>query len=145
MPTHSTRLTKLGNALFGQLRFALTIPRPGRAALLALHSVNDWGINIRGAFRTRDAATLGVYARTAARVAWSLPSALAARRRIQRRRLVGDDALFAHADDLTPSMMWRNLPELTCASIRDYYAPLMRAGRTRPLPELSERIAASAR
>jgi hypothetical protein len=109
--------------------------------LLALHSVNDWGVNIKGAFRTRDTATLGVYARTAARLAWSLPSALATRRRIQRRRVVADAALFAHADDLTPSMAWRNLPELTCASIREYYAPLMRAGRTRRLPELSAGIA----
>jgi len=137
----SLSMTKLGNALFGQLRFALTIPGPGRAALLALHSLNDWGVNIKGAFRTRDTATLGVYARTAARLAWSLPSALATRRRIQRRRVVADAALFAHADDLTPSMAWRNLPELTCASIREYYAPLMRAGRTRRLPELSAGIA----
>jgi hypothetical protein len=137
----SLSMTKLGNALFGQMRFAVKIPGPGRAALLALHSVNDWGVNIRGAFRTRDGATVGVYARTAAKVAWSLPSAVAARRRVQRRRVVGDAALFAHADDLTPSLVWRNLPELTCASIRDYYAPLMRTGRTRRLPELSGGIA----
>jgi GT2 family glycosyltransferase len=137
----SLSMPKLENALFGQLRFALTIPRRGRAALLALHGINDWGINIRGALRTRDAATLGVYARTAAKAAWSFSSALAARRRIQRRRVVADASLFAHADDLTPSMVWRNLPELTCASIRDYYAPLMRSGRTRRLPELGGGIA----
>jgi hypothetical protein len=34
-------------------------------------------------------------------------------------------------------MVWRNAPELTCADVRNYYAPLMRGGKTRSLPELA--------
>lgn len=126
---------KLGNALLGQLRFAVKIPSPGRSALLLTHALHDWGVNMRGALQTRDFPTIGVHVRTAAKTAIALPSLALARRRIQSRRTVRDRDVFAHADDLTPSMVWRNLPELTCANIRDYYAPLIRAGRTRALPE----------
>jgi GT2 family glycosyltransferase len=127
---------KLGNALLGQLRFAVKVPSPGRSALLLMHAFNDWGINIRGALRTRDTQTIGAYARTAVKTAVALPSLTLSRLRIQSRRAVPDATLFAHADDLTPSMVWWNLPELTCANIRAYYAPLIRSGRTRPLPEI---------
>ena len=129
---------KLRSAIVGQFRFAAKVPGPGRAALLTLHALNDAWINVRGALRTRDRAALGAYARAGGRVAWTLPRALLERRRIQSRRVTPDAELFAHADDLTPSMTWRNLPELTAAHVRNYYAPLIRAGRTRPLPELGE-------
>jgi GT2 family glycosyltransferase len=127
--------TKLRNAIVGQFRFAAKVPGPGRAALLSLHALNDSWINISGAVRTRDRAALGAYARAGARIAWTLPRVLLERRRIQSRRVTPDADLFAHADDLTPSMTWRNLPELATTAVRDYYAPLIAAGRTRPLPE----------
>jgi len=129
--------TKLGNALLGQLRFAVKIPSRGRSALLLLHALNDWGINIRGAMTTRDYGTIIVHAKTALSTATALPSLLLSRVRIQSRRAARDVDLFAHADDLTPSMVWRNLPELTCANIRDYYAPLIRSRKTRAFPETS--------
>ena len=128
---------KLGNALLGQLRFAVKIPSPGRSALLLLHAFHDWGINIRGALRTGDYVTVGVHGRTALRTALAIPALVAKRIRIQSRRTVRDADLFARADDLTPSMVWRNLPELTSTSVRDYYAPLIRSGRTRLLPEVT--------
>jgi hypothetical protein len=102
-----------------------------------MHAFNDWGINIRGALRTRDFGTIAVHAKTAAKAAVALPSLALRRLSVQSRRTVRDADLFARADDLTPSFVWRNLPELTCASIRDYYAPLIRAGRTRALPEFA--------
>jgi GT2 family glycosyltransferase len=126
---------KLRNAVVGQFRFAAKVPSPGRAALLTLHALNDAWINVSGAVRMRDGAALGAYARAGARIGWTLPRVLLERRRIQSRRVAPDADLFAHADDLTPSMTWRNLPELTAASIRAYYAPIIAAGRTRPLPE----------
>ena len=128
---------KLGNVLFGQLRFAAKIPSPGRSALLLLHAFNDWGINVGGALRRGDFGTVGVHGKTALRTALTVPEVVTKRIRIQSRRTVRDADLFAHADDLTPSMVWRNLPELTSAGIRDYYAPLIGSGRTRPLPEVT--------
>ena len=130
---------KLRNAIVGQFRFAAKVPSPGRAALLTLHALNDSWINVSGALRTRDRAALGAYARAGARIAWTLPRVLLERQRIQSRRVTPDADLFAHADDLTPSMTWRNLPELTAAAVRGYYAPLIAAGRTRPIPELGGR------
>jgi GT2 family glycosyltransferase len=128
---------KLRSTLFGQLRFAMKIPSPGRSALLVMHAFNDWGVNIRGALRTGEYGTLGVYATTALKVAMALPGVVLSRMHVQSRRRVRDAELFARADDLTPSMVWFNVPELTCAAIRAYYAPLIRAGRTRALPECS--------
>lgn len=126
---------KLGSTLFGQLRFAMKIPSPGRSALLVMHALHDWGVNLRGALRTHEYGTIGVYARTALKTAVALPGVLLSRLRVQSRRRVRDADLFARADDLTPSMVWFNVPEMTCANIRDYYAPLIRAGKTRALPE----------
>ncbi len=127
--------TKLGNALLGQLRFAVKIPSPGRSALLLMHALNHWGVNIRGALVTHAYGTIGVHAKTAAKTAAALPLLLLSRFRIQSRRTVRDADLFARSDDLTPSFVWHNLPELTCHAIREYYAPLMRAGKTRSIPE----------
>ncbi|HEX6464690.1 MAG TPA: glycosyltransferase, partial [Vicinamibacterales bacterium] len=126
---------KLGSALLGQLRFAVRIPSPGRSALLLMHAFHDWGINIRGALRAGDYGTVGLHGKTALKTALALPALLVTRARIQSRRIVRDADLFEHADDLTPSMVWLNLPELTSASIRDYYAPLIHSGATRALPE----------
>jgi hypothetical protein len=102
-----------------------------------LHAFNDWGINVDGALRRGDFGTVGVHGKTALRTALTVPALVAKRIRIQSRRTVRDADLFAHADDLTPSMVWRNLPELTSAGIRNYYAPLIGSGRTRPLPEVT--------
>src|SRR5262249_32920172 len=128
---------KLHNALIGQFRFAVKIGSPGRAALLSLHAANDAWINVRGAMKTGDRATIAVHAKAAASLAAGPPSLLRARHRGQARRPGPDAEIFRGADDLTPSMTWRNLPSLTCAAVRDYYAPLMRTGSTRPMPELA--------
>jgi GT2 family glycosyltransferase len=126
---------KLASAIFGQLRFAMKIGSPGRAALLGLHAVKDARVNIAGAIRNRDKTTLGAYAKAAARTIGYMPSTITERLHVQRRRALPDRELFKGADDLTPSFVWNNLPELTTASVRTYYAPLIAAGRTRPLPE----------
>jgi GT2 family glycosyltransferase len=127
---------KLASAVFGQLRFAIKVGSPGRAALLALHGLQDARVNVSGAIRNRDTNTLAAYAKAAARTIAYMPSTLAQRWRVQRRRAVTDRQMFEGADDLTPSFVWNNLPELTATSIRDYYAPLIAAGRTRHIPEM---------
>lgn len=126
---------KLESALQGQLRFAIKVPSPGHSALLIAHALKGWGLNTAGALWKGNFGTAAVHARAAAKTAAALPSLWLSRRRLQARRVTPNAELFAHADDLTPSMMWRNLPELTCGAIREYYAPLMRTGATRPIPE----------
>jgi glycosyl transferase family 2 len=68
-----------------------------------------------------------------------LPSAVALRRGIQRRRRVADADLFVPEESMPRSALAGANPLLTSALIREYYAPLIRAGRTRPLPELAWR------
>ncbi len=128
---------KLEKAVFGQIRFALKVGSPGRTALLVLHASIDARTNFVGAIQSRNWKIAAAYARAAAKTAWSLPALFVTRWRVQSRRAVRDAELFAGADDLTPSMVWRNAPKLTCANVRNYYAPLMRGGKTRSLPELA--------
>jgi GT2 family glycosyltransferase len=120
---------KLRTAIIGRLRFSSMIPGPGRAVLLWHHFAKETFVHIR---QPRMLRTFADAFRT---VAWRLPRALCMRRRIQARRAVLDSELFA-GDDLTPSMTWNGLPELTSPAIREYYAPLLRAGATRAVPEV---------
>ena len=64
------------------------------------------------------------------------PGAIPLRWDGQRRRSVPDDALFVPEADMPQSCLDGGKPLLTTTLIRDYYAPLMRSGRTRPLPEM---------
>ena len=93
-------------------------------------------MNAVGAIRQRSASTLAAYGRAAARTMVRLPGLLVERQRVQSHRKVSDAELFRRGDDLTPSFVWTNLPELTCDIVRTYYVPLMRSGRTRPLIEV---------
>ena len=127
---------KLESVVIGQLRFGLKVGSPGRAAILTSHALKDASMNVLGAIKHGRGSTLAAYARATAKTLMGLPSLLIERRRIQARRRVADADVFRGGDDLTPSFFWRNLPELTCHAIRTYYAPLMRAGRTRTLPEI---------
>ena len=127
---------KLESVVIGQLRFGVKVGSPGRAAILTLHALKDASMNVLGAIKHGRGSTLAAYGRAGAKTLAGLPSLLLERRRIQSRRRVADAEIFRGGDDLTPSFVWQNLPELTCHSIRTYYAPLIRSGRTRPLPEV---------
>lgn len=54
---------------------------------------------------------------------------------VQARRRLPDDLLFQW--HLPPHHIWQGLPELTADLIRNEYLPLIRSGRTRPMPEFS--------
>ncbi len=62
-----------------------------------------------------------------------LPTGTWRRYSIQRRRRLSDVELFTGEEP--PSCLEGSKPLLTSALIRNYYAPLIRSGRTRPLPE----------
>jgi len=127
---------KLESAVIGQLMFGLKVGSRQRAALLTRNALRDVYLNVRNAMKQRSGSTLAAYGRAAGRMLVRLPGVLADRRRVQSRRRVPDANVFAGGDDLTPSFVWRNLPELTCAIVRTYYVPLIRSGRTRPLIEV---------
>ena len=127
---------KLESAVIGQLLFGLKVGTPERAARLTRHALKDVYMNVLLAIRQRRGSTLAAYGRAAARTIIRLPGLLVERRRVQSRRRVADAEVFRGGDDLTPSFVWRNLPELTCDIVRTYYVPLIRSGRTRPLAEV---------
>jgi GT2 family glycosyltransferase len=127
---------KLESAVIGQFLFGLKVGSPARAALLTRHALKDVLMNVLGAIKQRSGSTLAAYGRAAARTMIRLPGLLVERRRVQSHRRVADAELFRGGDDLTPSFVWRNLPELTCDIVRTYYVPLIRSGRTRPVIEV---------
>jgi GT2 family glycosyltransferase len=127
---------KLCNAVIGRMRFCTKIPRPRHALRMIRQCLHESRLNVRDALRDRDGRTVAAYARAAAGTLVALPGVLRHRHRLQRRRVTPDADIF-NADGLTPAMTWENVPELTSRHVRDYYAPLMREGRTRPMPELA--------
>jgi GT2 family glycosyltransferase len=127
---------KLRNAVIGRMRFCTKIPRPRHALRMMRQCLHESRLNVRDALRDGDRRTLGAYVRATAGTLWATPGVLRHRRRLQRRRVTPDAEIF-NAEGQTPAMMWENVPELTSKQVREYYAPLMREGRTRPIPELA--------
>jgi hypothetical protein len=128
---------KLRTAIIGRLRFTIRIT--GRQRLRA-HLKNcffeDLGNVITECRQGHYASALN-YPRAWAAVALQLPSLIAQRRRLQRTRKVSDDTLFPADDSMPCSYVLRNSPLLTSSIVRNEYAPLLRRGATRPVPELT--------
>jgi GT2 family glycosyltransferase/glycosyltransferase involved in cell wall biosynthesis len=126
---------KLSSVVYGRQRFAIklvtfrTLPRflagyYSEDIMLLLGSIirRDW---------TRAKAITSAWA-----AIWKdIKSLRQYRRAIQSRRVVNDKELFAFPHEIPPSISWRGLPELTWDLVRSYYAPLIRSGKTRPMPE----------
>jgi GT2 family glycosyltransferase len=129
---------KLRNAVIGRMRFCTKIPRPRHGLRMMRQCLHESRLNVRDAIRDRDWPTLGAYAGAAVGTAGTMVGVLAKRRWLQARRRTRDSDIF-NGDGTTPAMMWENVPELTCRSIGEYYAPLIRSGHTRLVPELAAR------
>lgn len=133
--TPSMTSAKLETAVIGRMRFAMKIPAtPLRRRMLRQYLRED-ARNYREARRNGAVDVARAYVSAARSLARMLRDLAAERRRIQTRRVCDDSAIFIDEVALPPSMTWHNLPELTCEAIRKYYWPLIRAGRTRRLPE----------
>ncbi len=124
---------KLERAAWGRYRFAWKIPAaPWRFVwTYALEDVLRAGLALLRRQRDVLRACCTVWGRL-----WREREALrAARREVQSRRKVRDEALFALQRDMPPPRVWRGMPELTWDSVLHEYLPLIKAGKTRSMPE----------
>ncbi len=126
---------KLAHVVYGRLRFALRVldGRTRRTYLLG-YLREDIG-NYRQLRRQGDADSAAAYRRAWARtlrLAWRMwrdGAALTRRARVPAAQLLAADAGW-------PAGLIRNgVPDLSYTVARDVYLPLMRTGRTHPLPE----------
>ncbi len=132
----SLSLAKQARAGAGRLRFAWKIPsRRAQSAMVSGYLLEDL-VNVRACLRARRRRLAASLMHGIALFAVGLPGAIPLRWDVQRRRRVPDDALFVPEADMPRSCLDGGKPLLTTTLIRDYYAPLMRSGRTRPLPEM---------
>jgi GT2 family glycosyltransferase len=130
---------KQARAGAGRLRFLWKIPSGGLQRRLVARCLWQDFNGARAAEHARNRPLAWAQIHGILRFAAGLPSAVALRREIQRRRRVADADLFVPEESMPRSALAGANPLLTSALIREYYAPLMRAGRTRPLPELAWR------
>jgi len=125
---------KLGNVAYGRYRFALKIAGRTLRRFLRNYFLEDWA-NFTRLLMQRNLPSAQAYWRAWRRV-WNERAALgAARREVQARRVVDDEALFGLQRDMPAPFAWRGLPELTWERVVNHYLPLFRAGRTHPMPE----------
>lgn len=126
---------KLAHVVYGRLRCVLrTFDGPERRAFLSGYLREDAG-NYRQLRRQGDAASAAAY-RTAwgrtLRRAWRMwrdGAALSTRARTPIASLLAADAGWP------AGLTWNGVPDLSMSVTRDVYLPLLRDGRTRPVPE----------
>jgi GT2 family glycosyltransferase len=126
---------KLGSVVYGRQRFAIklvtlwTLPR-----FLIGYYIEDL-LLLLGSIIRRDWARAKAITSAWAAIWKDIKSLAQDRRAIQSRRVVTDKELFGFNHEIPPSISWRGLPELNWDLVRNHYAPLIRSGKTRPLPE----------
>jgi GT2 family glycosyltransferase/glycosyltransferase involved in cell wall biosynthesis len=128
---------KLRHVVAGRLRFAAkVVPRAERKRFLRGYRREDRE-NLRLALRARDWRTARAYASAWAHSLASRPRLVVERRALHRRTSGLGHDLFAFEPGRQLALTWNGLPELTWDVVRDFYLPLIREGRTRPMPELA--------
>lgn len=125
---------KLRNVIYGRYRFALKLTGEKLGVFLRNYWLEDWA-NFTRLLARRDLPAARAYLGGWNAVLRSLPELLASRRDLQHRRQLDDQALFALQQDMPMTFAWRGLPELTMDLVANHYYPLIRSGRTRPMPE----------
>ena len=126
---------KLETAVVGRLQFICkNAGSPTLRTLLRSYASEDIQ-NVFLELRHGNLRAPRAYAAAWASVTARVPALLADRRRIQSARVIDDDTLFPPESAMPRSYTHRDSPLLTAALVRDYYAPLIRHGKTRPLPE----------
>ena len=129
-------LAKQARAGAGRLRFAWKIPsRRAQGPMVAGFLSEDLN-NVRACLQARRRRLAAALVHGIAMFAAGLPRAIPLRWDLQRRRRAADDELFVPEADMPRACLDEGKPLLTTTLIRDYYAPLMRSGRTRLLPEM---------
>lgn len=137
VPTgHEEGLTpfKLSNVVYGRMRFAWKIPGETFSRFTRTYQAEDWA-NFTRSLTRGDWAMARAYWQVKTRVRGDRANLQAARDDLQHRRVIGDDALFGLQNNLPMTHVWRGLPELTWDLVTHHYLPLIRAQRTKPMPE----------
>lgn len=125
---------KLRNVIYGRYRFALKLTGKLLPQFLRNYAVEDWA-NFTRALLQRDGAAARAYLGGWSDVLKSLPALLRLRRSLQSRRVIPDSTLFGLQHDMPQTFAWHGLPELTWDLVQHHYLPLIRTGRTDPMPE----------
>lgn len=128
-------VSKLHNVVFGRLRFATKLlDGKLRARFVMTYALEDlanliWKL-LRGEWLHARA-----YWEAWRRFLNAQPELRAEHRTLSKRRALSTKELLALQQSIAPPLMWHGLPELTWDLIVEHYAPLIRSGSTRPMPE----------
>ncbi len=127
---------KLRNVAYGRYRFAIKIVDEGAFRFLGNYWLEDWA-NFTRLVAKQDFASAGAYLKAWGKVAGGARELLQSRRALHPKRLLRDEQLFEAQRNMPETLVWNGLPELTWDLIQQIYLPLIRAGRTRLMPEFN--------
>ena len=125
---------KLRNVVFGRLRFTIKLVDGYLSRFLRNYLLEDW-TNFTAATGKGDWDTARAYIAGWGDIIRTLPGLLHERKSLQARRAISDEELFLLQRKMPITLAWHGLPELTWDLVQNHYLPLIRNGRTRPMPE----------
>jgi len=129
---------KLERVAHGRLRFALKLlPAPEAWQFVRAYLAEDLR-ELRGHLLRGRLRAAGAYAGAWSRVIADLPGIAGARRRLGGRRASPTSVRAGLPQRLPDARVEGSSPRLTSSDIVRDYAPLIRAGRTRPMPEMQD-------
>ncbi len=131
--------SKLRNVVYGRLCFAIKITDKYLSHFLWNYLREDWK-NFTHFLSGRDWATANAYLKGWSDAFKALPSLRSKRRSLVPRRRISDEKLFALNRNMPVTFSWHGLPDLNRRLIKDHYLPLIRNGRTRPMPEFDRSL-----
>lgn len=129
---------KLRRVAYGRLRFATKILGPVFLRSFFRNYLSEDWTNFSRAVVGREWGTALAYLGAARDFLIAVPALVRDRRTLQARRARSDEELFQLQEQMPPPLTWRGLPELTWDLVCSHYLPLLRSGRTRPVPEFSD-------
>jgi hypothetical protein len=127
---------KLRTVIIGRLRFIIRLAGGPLLARSLWGFLLEDGRNVLGMCKRRRFPFAWTYCTGWASVLGQSRSLFAQRRELQRRRALADSDLFPVESTMPKSYTWKNSPLLTAAIVRSEYAPLLRSGATRRVPEV---------
>ena len=125
---------KLRCVVYGRMRFAFKVVGKYLGQFLYNYFLEDC-TNFTRSLAQRDWAMARAYLGGWADTLKALPAMLGERQSLQSHRVISDDELFALQRDMPLAFAWHDLPELTWNLVQNHYLPIIRSGRTRPMPE----------
>lgn len=130
--------TKLRNVVYGRYRFSIKLTSAYLARFLRNYWVEDL-TNLSQWILRLNWSMAGAYLRGWGALLRNLTELLRTRNTVQANRKISDNSLFAIQRSIPMPFIWHGLPELTWDRIIHHYSPLLNSGRTRPMPEITEK------